>query len=120
MKIHNLPDRSQLSWLAQAISGGVLLLLLGLHMAAQHFVVEGGIRSYADVLRYIRNPIILPLELAFLVTVTTHALLGVRAIILDFGISPRAEHIWNRILVALGGAMIAYGIWLTAWLVIRG
>jgi succinate dehydrogenase hydrophobic anchor subunit len=89
-------------------------------MGAQHFVVAGGIRSFEDVLRYIRNPIVFMLELAFLVTVTTHALLGVRAIILDFGISPCAERWWNRLLVALGGAMVAYGCWLTAWLVLHG
>jgi succinate dehydrogenase hydrophobic anchor subunit len=113
-------DRSRWAWMTQAISGGFLLLLLGVHMVANHFVVAGGIRTYADVLRYLRNPAVLPIELLFLVTVTTHALFGVRAIILDLGISPRAERLWNRALVALGASMIAYGFWLSVWLVTRG
>jgi succinate dehydrogenase hydrophobic anchor subunit len=113
-------DRSRWAWLAQAVSGGLLLLLLAAHMVANHFVVAGGLRTYSDVLLYIRNPIVLPLELLFLFTVTTHAVLGVRAIILDFGISSRAERRWNRLLFAIGVAMVAYGVWLTGWLVTRG
>ena len=36
-------------WLVQAISGLLLVLVLGLHMVAHHFVVEGGLRDYAQV-----------------------------------------------------------------------
>jgi succinate dehydrogenase hydrophobic anchor subunit len=113
-------DRSRLAWLAQAVSGGMLLALLMLHMLANHFVVEGGIRTYADVICYLGNPIVLPLELLFLVIVTVHALLGVRAVILDFGISEKAQRGWNRLLVVLGASMIAYGFWLTGWILTRG
>ena len=31
------------------VSGVLLLVLLTVHMVAQHFVVEGGLRTYGDV-----------------------------------------------------------------------
>jgi succinate dehydrogenase / fumarate reductase, membrane anchor subunit len=113
-------DRSRWAWLVQAISGGLLLVLLGLHMVANHFIVQGGIRTYADVVRYLGNPIVLPLELLFLVTVTVHALLGVRAVILDLGIGPRAVQRLDFTLVVLGGISIGYGFWLTARIMTGG
>ncbi len=52
-------------WLLQAVTGVLLVVLLGLHMAAQHFAAQGGLRSYADVLSYVANPAIVVLDLAF-------------------------------------------------------
>jgi succinate dehydrogenase hydrophobic anchor subunit len=37
------------------VSGVLLLVLLTVHMVAQHFVVSGGPRTYADVVAWIRN-----------------------------------------------------------------
>ena len=37
------------------MSGVLLLVLLTVHMVAQHFVVSGGPRTYADVVAWIRN-----------------------------------------------------------------
>jgi hypothetical protein len=47
-------------------------------MIANHFVVPDGLQTYADVVRYLSNPLWV-LELTFLVMVTGHAALGVRA-----------------------------------------
>src|SRR6266536_4796032 len=69
-----------------ATSPHATLLMLGLH-----FIAKGGLRDFADVVAYLRNPIILVLEVLFLVVVATHAMLGVRAILTDFGLSDRAE-----------------------------
>ena len=80
---------------------------------ANHFVAPGGLQSYRDVVRYLSNPLILVLELIFLCVVTAHALLGVRAIILDTGLFQRSERWLNRILTGLGGLIILYGFWLT-------
>jgi succinate dehydrogenase hydrophobic anchor subunit len=110
-------DRSRWIWLAQAASGAALLGLLALHMVANHFVVAGGIRGYADVVRYLSHPAVLPFEVLFLLVVTSHALLGVRAVILDLGLSANEERRLNRLLAAVGGAMIAYGLWLTGVIV---
>src|SRR6266536_5856683 len=79
------------SWFWKAFTGVALLLLLGLHFIANHFIAKGGLRDFADVVAYLRNPIILVLEVLFLVVVATHAMLGVRAILTDFGLSDQAE-----------------------------
>lgn len=102
-----------LSWIWQAITGVGLLALAGLHMVAHHFVVEGGLRDFAQVQDYIRHPLIWPLELMFLVVVTSHALLGVRAILLDLGLSAAAERWLTLGLWVVGVATVLYGAWLT-------
>jgi succinate dehydrogenase hydrophobic anchor subunit len=107
-----------LSWLAQAVSGVLLLFLAGLHMFANHFVVEGGLRNFADAQAYLRHPVVLPLEILFLITVTVHALLGVRAILFDLGLSDQAERRVTQALAAVGLVTIGYGLWLT-WVVIN-
>ena len=99
-------------WIIQAITGVLLIVLLGLHMIAHHFIVEGGLRTFQDVVDYISNPVIFVLELLFLIVVTPHAMLGLQGIVLDLGPSKSAERviIWVfRILMVL---VLGYGIWL--------
>ena len=108
------------SWIFQAFSGALLLILLGLHMVAQHFIVKGGLRTYADVVTYISNPVLFVLEVMFLIVVTWHALLGVRAILFDLGLKPATERWVTVMLTAFGVAVVGYGVWLSATLVSRG
>jgi succinate dehydrogenase hydrophobic anchor subunit len=95
-----------------------LVLLLGLHFIANHFIAKGGLRDFADVVAYLRTPIILVLEVLFLIVVTSHALLGVRAILLDLGLSDRVEKRLSQVLTVLGVLTVGYGLWLT-WIIIR-
>ncbi len=104
-------------WAWQAVTGALLLVLLTLHMIANHFVVQGGLRDYQQVIAYITNPIILPLETLFLVVVSWHGLLGLRAVIFDFGLSARTERIVTRAFVVVWLATIVYGVTLLAILV---
>ncbi len=106
------------TWYWQVFTGIALLLLLGLHFIANHFIAKGGLRDFADVVSYLRNPIILVFEVLFLVVVTTHAMLGVRAIVLDFGISDRAEKWLAQALTLVGVLTVGYGLWLT-WVIIH-
>jgi succinate dehydrogenase hydrophobic anchor subunit len=106
------------AWLWQVFTGVGLVILLGLHFIANHFVAKGGLRDFAEVVAYLRNPLILALELLFLVCVTTHALLGVRAILLDFGLLEVAESRLDRVLKVLGVLTVVYGLGVT-WMVIR-
>jgi succinate dehydrogenase hydrophobic anchor subunit len=110
--------RASSSWLWQVMTGVGLVLLLGLHFIANHFIARGGLRDFADVVAYLRNPIILVLEVLFLITVTVHALLGVRAILLDFGFSAHAEKRLGQALTMVGVLTVGYGLWLT-WIIIR-
>lgn len=105
------------SWVAQALTGVGLLALVTIHMIAHHFIVPEGLRNFADVIEYLSNPVIVGIEVTFLVVVTWHGLLGVRAILFDFGFSPATERRISRVLLLLGVATVAYGLWLTSVIV---
>jgi succinate dehydrogenase hydrophobic anchor subunit len=105
------------SFVVQAVSGGAALGLVTVHMIANHFVIPEGLRDFAQVVAYLSNPFIVALELAFLVTVTWHALLGLRAVIFDFGLGARAERWVTRVLVVVGVATVGYGLWVTSVIV---
>jgi succinate dehydrogenase / fumarate reductase membrane anchor subunit len=111
-------SKASSTWYWQVLTGVALLLLLGLHFIANHFIATGGLRDYADVVSYLRNPIILVLEVLFLVVVATHAMLGVRAIVTDFGLSDRAEKRLSQVLTIVGVLTVGYGLWLT-WAIIH-
>lgn len=98
----------------QVISGAALLVLLGLHMVAQHFIVPTGLRFYEDVIAWLRNPVMIVAEVAFLVVVTYHALVGVRAILFDLGLSERTERRITLVLWVVGLVTVAYGVTLFA------
>jgi len=107
-------------WIWQALTGLLLLVLLALHMVFNHFVVEGGLRTYRDVVAYLAHPVVFTWEILFLIVVTAHALMGVRAILLDLGIGPGADRWLKRGLTGLGVLIIAYGVWLSWLLRSRG
>jgi succinate dehydrogenase hydrophobic anchor subunit len=102
------------SFVGQVISGAALLVLLTAHMIAQHFIVPTGLRFYADVIAWLRDPVMIVVEVAFLVVVTYHALLGVRAILFDFGFSERSERRITLVLWVVGIATVVYGVTLFA------
>lgn len=106
------PQRRSAAWLWQAITGVVLVALLTLHMVANHFVVDGGIRTYAQVVDYLRTPVIFVLEHVFLLTVAVHAMLGLRAVLFDLGLAPAVERRVTAVLTCLGVVTVAYGVWL--------
>lgn len=105
------PSTRSRSWRWTAITGVALLALVTIHMVAHHFVVGsiGGLRTYAQVLDYIGTPVIFVIEGVFLVVVTVHAMLGLRSVLLDFGLTERRRRLVGRGLVALGIVTIAYG-----------
>jgi succinate dehydrogenase hydrophobic anchor subunit len=105
-------------WLWQVITGVGLVILLGLHIIANHFIVKGGLRNFADVLAYLRNPVFLVIEVLFLAVVASHAMLGIRAILLDFGLSDRMEKLVSQALTAVGVLTVGYGLWLT-WAILQ-
>ena len=113
------PRKRDLGFSVQAASGVAVIVLVTVHMIANHFVVPGGLRDYAAVVDYLSNPLVVVLELAFLVTVSSHALAGLRAVLLDLGWSPRAERRMTRLLMALGVLTVGYGLLLTGLIVSR-
>lgn len=105
-------DSAGAYWLVQAITGLLLIFLLGLHMVAHHFVVEGGLRNFEEVIDYISNPVIFTLEVLFLIVVTPHAMLGLQSIVIDLGPSESATRTITWFFRILTIVIIAYGIWL--------
>jgi succinate dehydrogenase hydrophobic anchor subunit len=100
------------TWRWTALTGVALLALVTVHMVAHHFVVEavGGLRTYRQVLEYIGHPLILAVEAVFLVVVTWHAMLGLRSVLFDLGLSDRTKRVVGRVLAGLGVATVAYGL----------
>lgn len=97
-------------FVGQVVSGVALILLLGLHMIAQHFIVPTGLRYYQDVIDWLSSPVMIIIEVLFLVFVTYHALVGVRAILFDFGFTERTERRITNILWIVGIVTVVYGV----------
>ncbi len=113
--------RSTRLWYWTAGTGMALVLLATMHIVAQHFIVhqKGGLRTYGEVLTYIGNPVIFVLESAFLVTVTIHAMLGVRGVLGDLDLSPKTRRRVDRGLWFLGTVTVGYGMALLITLAVR-
>jgi succinate dehydrogenase hydrophobic anchor subunit len=114
-------ERSSRVWRWTAGSGMALVALATLHIIAQHFVVhqKGGLRTYAEVLSYIGNPIIFVLEAGFVFAVTIHAMLGIRGILHDLDLGPRARRRLDLGLWVIGTVTVAYGMVLLITLAAR-
>jgi succinate dehydrogenase hydrophobic anchor subunit len=108
-------------WRFTAMTGVAVLVLVTIHMVAHHFVVEsvGGLRSYEQIVAYIGNPVIFATEAIFLVFVTWHAMLGLRSVLFDLGLSAGARRFVNRALTVLGVLTVTYGLTLITVLALR-
>ena len=116
-RIRFLFNSGRLIWIFQVLSGILLIVIVGLHWFFQHSIVGNGGPAYANVVAYLRCPVFFGLETAFLLVVIIHALLGVRAILLDRGLSARVLRWVNWGLFIAGTAALWYGLSLTLALV---
>lgn len=107
-------------WVAKAVTGLLIFSLLMLHLVVNHLVAAGGLATYAAVVAYLSNPLILTMELVFLILVVTHALLGVRGIVLDLRPSAAGMRVVDWTLSLLGLAAIGYGVWLAVTVAAAG
>ena len=98
----------------QMASGAALLVLLALHIVAQHLVVPTGIRYAEDVVAGLGSPLMLAMEIAVLAVVTYHALAGVRVVLFDIGFSTRTEERISRLLSIAWVGTVIYGVALFA------
>ena len=108
------------AWILQVVSGVLLVVLLGVHIVAQHFVVKGGLRDYAQVVSYLSNPAVLAIESMFVVVLIWHAMLGLRAVLLDFGFGRRGQARITYGVTVLGVLTAAYSFWLIAAIAAKG
>jgi succinate dehydrogenase hydrophobic anchor subunit len=91
----------------------MLVGVLGVHLVAQHFLAPGGLRDYANVVDYLRQPLAAVIEVMLLGSVIVHACLGIRASLVDV----LGEAALRRVSLGLacaGVVAIVYGVWLIA------
>ena len=99
-------------WLYKIVAGLLIVVLLGVHYVINHLVAPTGLLTYVDVIRYYQVPIVPIMEIAFLVFVVSHALVGLRSILLDLNPSDQVLKIIDVFLSLLGSGFVIYGIWL--------
>lgn len=107
-------------WFLKIITGFLVILVLLIHLVVNHLIVEGGLLSYADVVQYYQIAIVPIMEVFFLVFVVTHALLGLRSVLLDLHPSNKMLKVINSGLISLGVVSIVYGTWLVIVIAGRG
>lgn len=108
------PGENTWTWLLKIATGPLLVLVLTLHFAVNHYLgsMSSGLMTYEDVIRYFQNPLIVAIEILFLVTVVTHSLLGFHGILLDMHPSRNLLVISTWLHVIIGIVAVVYGIWL--------
>lgn len=102
------PVRQSLGWIGQAVSGVLLIVIVLLHMLFHHF--QEGLLSVNQVIAHVASPAIFILELLFVLVVTYHALLGVKAVIFDLKLSDTTRRKVSTGLTILGVVTAVYGI----------
>jgi succinate dehydrogenase / fumarate reductase membrane anchor subunit len=107
-------------WLLKIVTGPLLVILLLIHFIVNHFMAEGGLLTYADVIAYYQNPLIPAMEILFLATVVTHSLIGLRGIILDMKPSRSILKVVDWIFVIVGISAVSYGTWLALVIASKG
>lgn len=107
-------------WLSKIISGLLIFIVLIIHYVVNHFIGENALLSYEDIVAYYQNPIIPIMEIFFLVFVVSHALIGLRSIILDLKPSRGALKAIDWTFTGVGAVAIVYGIWLVLAIVAKG
>lgn len=108
------PGENTWLWLTKIVTGPLLLIILGLHFTVNHYMgsMSSGLMTYDDVIRYFQNPIIVAIEILFLITVVTHSLIGFHGILLDMHPSRTLLILSTWLHVIFGVSAVAYGIWL--------
>jgi succinate dehydrogenase / fumarate reductase, membrane anchor subunit len=107
------PGESTWLWMLKIVSGALILVVLIIHLIVNHFVAEGGLLSFQDVVNYYHNyPIVPIMEGFFLVFVIVHSLIGVRSIVLDLKPKKSLVRVLDILFVVAGVGFTIYGIWL--------
>ncbi len=114
------PRETSTLWMIKALTGVLIIVILGVHFVVNHIIGENALLTYQDIVRYYTNPIIPLMEIAFVIFVVSHALIGLRGIILDLKPSLGTTKYLDRVFISLGIVAIVYGIWLISVIVSRG
>jgi succinate dehydrogenase hydrophobic anchor subunit len=97
-------------WLMQLITGVLIAVLLGIHMAMQHLedilrffgVNLGDPASWQSMIERSRQVTWAGIYIALLAVVLYHALNGLRNVVLELTPSARTERVVTRVIIAFG------------------
>ena len=106
------PDEATGLWLVKVLLGVLIIVILTIHLIVNHYVGEGALLTWQNVVDYFSNPWIVFMEITFLVVVVSHSLIGMRSIILDLNPSKGKMKIVDWVLTIIGIVSIVYGVWL--------
>jgi succinate dehydrogenase / fumarate reductase membrane anchor subunit len=106
------PDEATGLWLVKVLLGALIVIILTVHLIVNHYVGEGALLTWQNVVDYFSNPWIVFMEITFLIVVVSHSLIGLRSIILDLNPSKERMKIVDWSLYVVGVISIVYGIWL--------
>lgn len=109
-------------WLLKILTGLLLIIILVVHFTVNHMLGSmAGLMSYEEVVLYYAKNLIIPfMEILFVIFVVSHALLGLRSIILDMHPTRKTQGVINWLFMIVGVVSIVYGIWLVIVIVQRG
>jgi len=106
-------------WFIQRVTGVFLVVLLGVHIAVEHFgnLDKPGVRDrerelivFSDVAHRMTMAMWWVIDIALLAFVLFHGLNGIRNIALDLGVKSSGDKIVTALLTVIGLAAFAFGI----------
>ena len=106
------PNEAAGLWLVKVLLGLLIIVILTIHLIVNHYVGEGALLTWQNVVDYFSNPWSVFMEITFLIVVVSHSLIGLRSIILDLNPSKGTMKIVDRSIYILGVLSVVYGIWL--------
>lgn len=108
--IGGYPGTEMWSWLLQRVTGLLLVVYLFIHLWVLHYSNKGEV-TFDSILSRLQSPAFVVFDLMLLALVIFHALNGVRIVILDLGISQRAQRMLFWGLMLLGFALFLFGVY---------
>ncbi len=112
----NRMARGGLGWVLQVLSGIGLLFLVSYHLLRMHIYGSSrGVPTYREVIRGLKNPLVVFFELLLTLLVLYHALYGLRCILVESGLFSSLGKI-DKVLYVVGVATFTYVLALTLYL----
>ena len=107
------PGETTTLWLIKLLTGPILVVVAFIHVVVNHYIGSlSGLLTHAEVVAYYQSWYIPVMEAIFLTTVISHALIGLRGIILDLKPAPGWMRVLDWIFILGGVGFVIYGMWL--------
>ncbi len=97
-------------WRLQRTSALVLLPLVAFHILYQYFYIGPDAISLSVVSARLNVALFLIINILLLLSVVTHAFLGLRSIVMDYASSSSYKRNGTAVILALLGSTIIYGL----------